>query len=109
MHVAVVNLPRFATLLSGYMNYVYLPNVFYIDILQNIIFFRTAAVAAAAVAATAASRFSFAVVHFIRTFVSGNEAKKEGTPTERVYIAIFIHTEHRWWLIVVVFVVVIII
>lgn len=38
---------------------------------------------------------SFAVVHFIRTFVSGNAAKKEGTHQTQpngYYIAIFIHT-----------------
>lgn len=84
---------------AGYMNYVYLPNVFYIDILQNIIFFRSAA-AAVAVATTAAVVIAVCytsrvlllqllllvalvffrircVVHFIHTFVSRNECEKK--------------------------------
>lgn len=57
-----------------------------------------AAVAAVAAGACSLDSFffgSFAVVHFIRTFVSGNAAKKEGihqTQPNGYYIAIFIHT-----------------
>lgn len=54
----------------GYMNYVYLPNVFYIDILQNIIFFRGAAAAAAAVATatTAIARMRVCVRVFFLSY-----------------------------------------